>query len=206
MSLHSETTAAIINKFRRYRGDLLWTPEEIRDNYQVEDLIPPPLFKPPQPGFTDLLPLAPSAANPPLSQEQKFINSAPSNLEDATQTETSGGPGNWRGKKFLGNGNVGYVGLWEYTRKHPKDVPYRQVVVKESSEIEPGDLRHEGTFLTQLRDTKSQHIAHILNDPQKVNAQAENINAAWNNKVRRLVLEHCPGGDLTDLIARFHSL
>jgi hypothetical protein len=96
--------------------------------------------------------------------------------------------------------------LWEYTGKNPKDVPYRQVVVKESSEIEPGSLKHEGTFLAKLRGTKTQHIAHILNDSQVVNAQAENINAAWNNNVRRLILEYCPLGDLADLVTRFHSL
>lgn len=204
MSLHFETTAAIINKFRTYRGDISWTPEEIRDNYQVEDLVSPRRFKPPHPGFTDLLPLPPPPANPPLSQEeQNFINSAPPDLEDATQTGISGGPGNWRGKKFLGRGNSGYVGLWEYTRKNP----IRQVVVKESSETIPGDdLRHEGTLLTELRDTKSQHIVHILNDPQVVDAQAEHINPAWNNKVRRLIMEYCPVGDLTDLIERFHRL
>ena len=207
MSLPSEITAGIINKFRRYRGDLSWTPEEIRDKYQVEDLVPPPRFKPPRPEFTDLLPFAPAGVPAPTQEELNFLNSAPPDLEDATQTGISGGPGNWRGKKFLGSGNFGRVGLWEYTRKNPKDVPYRQVVVKESSEAIPSvDLWQEGTFLTQLRDTKSQHIAHSLNDPLVVDAQAENIDPAWNNKVRRLIMEYCPVGDLTDLIERFHRL
>lgn len=206
MSLPTEITAGLINKFRRYRGDLSWTPQEIRDNYQVEDLVPPPRFKPPRPEFTDLQPLLPPAP-PPTQEELNFLNSAPPDLEDATQTGISGGPGNWRGKKFLGSGNFGRVGLWEYTRKNLKDVPYRQVVVKESSEPIPiDDLSHEGTFLTQLMDTKSQHIAHRLNDPQVVDAQAENIDPAWNNKVRRLIMEYCPVGDLDVLTERFHIL
>ena len=178
-----------------------------QNNYQTRNLIPPPFFKPPKTQNAPLLPPFPAQPARVLTpQEQTFLASPIPDLEDAAQTDRTGGPGNWRETKYLGSGTFGMVGLWEYQGPNPKTVTRHHIVVKQSSEALPGSMRKEAEFLTQLKAVGSPHIANVLNTPQQVDSQAENIDPAWDNQVRRLIMEYCSVGVLNSILERFITL
>jgi hypothetical protein len=206
MAFPTRNTADTINYFREYRGAARWTDQEIKDNYQTRNLIPPPLFKPPKTQYTPLVPSFAQPARVLTQEEQGFLASTIPDLEDVAQTDITGGPGNWRGTKYLGSGSFGMVGLWEYQGPNPKTTKRRYVVVKQSSTALPGSMKKEGEFLIQLRVVGSPHIANVLNTPQTVNSQAENIDPAWDNQVRRLIMEYCSVGGLNGTLERFNTL
>jgi hypothetical protein len=60
--------------------------------------------------------------------------------------------------------------------------------------------------MKQLEESGSPHINHILANARYINAQPGDVHEAWHGYVKRLILEYCPLGDLTQLIIRFQRL
>jgi hypothetical protein len=208
----SEDTVEIVNFFRKYRGVPEWNDDDIRDNFQKQNYQPPARVQLPEPPQVDVWP-PPKAIKPAkvrTQAEEDFLASTIPDLEDPTETAFAGGPGNWKAIKILGAGGFGMVALWEY--QGPENVPdqkYRQVVVKEVMGGDPKqrNMSKEHKILKQLHKTGSAHVSHELQTKaRRINADAENIDKEWNGRIKRLILEYCPLGDMKGLIERFQAL
>ncbi len=87
----------------------------------------------------------------------------------------------------------------------------RKVVVKEqklSPNNEAGDLNFEAGMMEQMAFTASSHVVKLVRPPttvEQVDASAGD-GMGWDSKVRRLIMEYCPNGDLWALINRRRRL
>lgn len=134
------------------------------------------------------------------NQKQAFLDSEP------TWSQRLGD--GWKGTRFLGKGNFGIVGLWEYRGDPARAPPVTQVVVKQSTD-EPMDEFHEiwggksamdeGRILKLLGKLNSNHIIRQYGG-NRVGDRFLDMGL-----VVRIFLEFCPGGDLDQLVAGFEQ-
>jgi serine/threonine protein kinase len=108
----------------------------------------------------------------------------------------------WVGKRFLGKGQFGIVGLWEYQGPPQMAPEITQVVVKQvcldMAHIEPpwGEMTglSEGTILQKLSKVNTRHIIKMYGGNKLGDRFGE------MSVVVKMFLEFCPGGDLEQLL------
>ncbi|KAG9231903.1 kinase-like domain-containing protein [Amylocarpus encephaloides] len=99
----------------------------------------------------------------------------------------------WTGKKLLGKGNMGVVGLWECSSRseeETKKIPLK-VAVKEPAD--DGDIDEE-QMLKRLNTSNSPHIVRLF-EP-----------AGRKRDKHRLILEYCPLGDMQGLLKQRRTM
>jgi hypothetical protein len=198
----------VANEFREYRGQPKWSDQELQAHWRAQDYQQPAPYQPAEPALNPWPAPPPPKAAVALTQLQKdFLASTIPDLENAENTAFAGGPGYWTGKKFLGKGGLGMVALWQYDGPAgDQNQKYRQVAVKEATGDAARHMNSDNNIHRELTKTKSQHINHCLIRGRTVDPQAENLHPDWKGKVKRLILEYCPLGDVRQLIERFQKL
>ena len=101
------------------------------------------------------------------------------------------------------------MGLWEYRNPALPGQTVRQLVVKETTGNRPAvdNLDADDEYHQELRQTGSPHVNHTLVNGVVIgNAVAQDLPAAWNGHIRRLLMEYCPLGDLQGLLETFQRL
>lgn len=101
----------------------------------------------------------------------------------------------WKGTRFIGQGSYGKVGLWEFEDAKQPEPLIKQIAIKQQEEnpFAPEiELEAEGRIMALLTTIRSKHLVRLYGQPK---ADTEN-----GNKVVRLFMEYCPGGDLTRLM------
>lgn len=99
----------------------------------------------------------------------------------------------WKGKKVLGMGGYGLVGLWEY-KKRDDDVI--RVVVKQSAGKDRA-LKSESDVLSRIAETGTKHVVRLLKKYHEERGQG--TSDQWDSDsgyVSRIYLEYCPHGDM----------
>ncbi|KIN07272.1 hypothetical protein OIDMADRAFT_109769 [Oidiodendron maius Zn] len=99
----------------------------------------------------------------------------------------------WKGKKVLGMGGYGLVGLWEY-KKSDDDVI--RVVVKQSAGKDRA-LKSESDVLSRIAETGTKHVVRLLKKYHEERGQG--TSDQWDSDsgyVSRIYLEYCPHGDM----------
>jgi len=198
----------VANEFREYRGQPQWSDQELEAHWRARDYQQPAPYQPAEPGLNPWPAPPPPKAAVALTQQQKdFLASTIPDLEDAGNTAFAGGPRYWTGKKLLGTGGFGMVALWQYEGPAgDQSQKYHQVAVKEATGDAARHLENDNMIHWELTKTKSQHVNHCLIQGRTVDHQAENLHPDWEGKVKRLILEYCPLGDVRQLIKRFQNL
>jgi serine/threonine protein kinase len=117
---------------------------------------------------------------------------------------------NYIGRKVLGAGGHGIVGVWENKNKNlPPNMP-KYIVVKQVSDLnamiyEP--LRVESKLLRDILGTGTEHIIKLYKSTHRAGGTGTSstkdplpfaVGGAWdpNREVGRIYLEFCPNGDL----------
>lgn len=112
----------------------------------------------------------------------------------------------WKGKKFLGKGQFGIVGLWQYEGPAENAPQITQVVVKQVSldmahSVVPwgGEMNglSEGKLLQKLSKVDTRHIIKMYGGNKAGDRFSE------MGVVVRMLLEFCPGGDLEQLMVGY---
>ncbi len=118
----------------------------------------------------------------------------------------------WKGRRVIGAGGNGTVGLWDYTGGDDKMPP--SMVVKQADSSAAYGLQWESKLLRHASKTNSVHIlklykacyleggtgAHHKFDPLPFNARSGTYNP--RKEIARMYMEYCPGGDLEDYVGR----
>lgn len=169
----------------------------------------PPLPPPPVPGFPPFGP--PGSPRGPPGPNRAARNWFASNIPELTrEAATQGLAGTWRGTRFLGQGSYGKVGLWEYQSAGPGDNgpnAFRQVVVKEMTGDQPNwAFAREEALTANLMQTGSRHIVSLAFPSEPIDSVRDGEDAMWHGFIKRLVMEYCPLGDLSNLIDRFETM
>lgn len=102
----------------------------------------------------------------------------------------------WVGKKVLGRGGYGLVGLWECAM--PND-EVKKVVVKQSRRRD-NSLRMESDFLRDLNTTGTRHVVKLL---KRYHEEVGMGTSPWDSDkqiISRIYLEHCEYGDMKGMI------
>lgn len=156
--------------------------------------IPPPVWKE-YPGLVD--------STSGLDQQQaeawlaSSINWAP---------EWNFGP-RWVGRKVLGVGGFGLVGLWENTTEGPDlfgPVLPKRIVVKQSKGPDRL-LQDESKLLQQCKNTRTNHIVKLLGSYHEDVGQATSNWDRGDTLVSRIYLEFCESGDLAKFTKSMHQ-
>ncbi|KAI9047471.1 hypothetical protein LZ554_008190 [Drepanopeziza brunnea f. sp. 'monogermtubi'] len=195
-----------INFWRNYRGEegdldmavaqdyYRLHPYAFPDTPQPE-VIPPRITFNGAPGV-----LAPVDKIPPEQYMKDFL------AQDVPGIPRGGG--NWKAIRLLGEGVSALVGLWEWTGLAGGRQPnFDKVAVKELKADAPATnttIDIEDRWLTHFRDTtNSIHLVRMLADAQAlVLGSDEGLDAAFDGRLRRLFLEYCENGDLSDLLEK----
>lgn len=119
------------------------------------------------------------------------------------------GPG-WKGKRILGKGAFGIVGLWEY--EGTPAPPITQMAIKQFHSKDSPNWTVETGIMQRLAKVQSKHIIRQYVPPRTIPLKD-------GSSLIAMFLEYCPGGDLSkfiqpneppileiDLWAMFHCL
>ncbi|KAH7319023.1 kinase-like domain-containing protein [Rhexocercosporidium sp. MPI-PUGE-AT-0058] len=114
------------------------------------------------------------------------------------------GHANWTAVKVLGGGGGGVVVLWQYTGLAAAAPAITKIAVKSRATYVNDSLQFEGSIMTGLNTSRSQHITKLIVDPPHVmtaaDCAAEGIPMVWNGITRRLIMEYYEQGSLLRLI------
>ena len=105
----------------------------------------------------------------------------------------------WKGKRVLGHGGFGVVGLWEYTKSN-NDVA--RVVVKQSVGKDHA-LRRESDLLSLMSQTGTRHVVGLLKKYHE--ERGHGTSAKWDPDsayISRIYLEYCEKGDMKAVMRR----
>jgi hypothetical protein len=184
------------NKWRGYRNEQLWTQEEFdirmnelkhRKYFTKDRYIPDPQIAP-WSGWPKVKRRVRGRYTFPLNQ----LNLQNTLLETEIPELGSG----WEGKRILGTGTYGTVGVFEYNGNSPNRNMGKQVAVKVANKSY-ADLTDEADFMERFTVRPTSHIVRII-----TRGVPEISEGVWKGKVRRIILEYCPHGSLHDLIVR----
>ena len=119
--------------------------------------------------------------------------------------------GGWVGKRVLGKGGFGVVGLFEWEGgekvKQPNDMS--EVVIKQGL-----DLVQEANMLKALLPIKSPHIPKIYDIPTIYQQPGGYVSRARGantmspmdyGAIQRIFMEYCPGGDLCNIMRKVYD-
>jgi hypothetical protein len=187
------------------------TPQQVQAYYRRQNYVRPGLeaLQGAHPQYRPLGPGQP-LARPPAREldpiRRQFLDKQiPQLMDDPAEAV------HWQGTKFLGQGNFGQVGLWEYNDPDPNGrIPEagRKVAVKElklTQNAHRHSLMREAQHLLDLSQGSSHHIVRLMLNPpfeDHIRGSDENLGPEWDGVVRRIFLEYCPLGSLGDLIER----
>jgi len=101
--------------------------------------------------------------------------------------------------RILGRGSFGAVGMWEYQGPNPQRLPQIQLAIKQLSLDSKDSLEGEARLMQLLGRNQSRHVLRLVRDtPDIIGPEIPK----WENRVRRLIMEFCPSGDLFKLLYR----
>ncbi len=118
----------------------------------------------------------------------------------------------WKGRKVIGAGGNGTVGLWDYIAGDNRMPP--SIVIKQTDPSGAEGLQWESKLLRNATKTKSVHIiklykachleggtgSHHIFDPLPFNRGSGAYDP--RKEVARMYMEYCPGGDLNEYVQR----
>lgn len=123
----------------------------------------------------------------PISKMSSFMNKMTGLLIDGKDNYSSVLGSGWKGKRLLGRGDNGVVGLWEY--EGPEAYAVLQVAVKQSHTVGWANPLRESQIMASLSEAKSLHIVRQYRDGVSMRVEGGGVIVA-------MFLEFCPAGDL----------